>query len=203
MASTSSWRRAQRWLAVLAALAVVLGLSGMQAGAWAATSSNGPETRPFEPGEEGMAGRRPTPASNSPSRVPAAHVPTPDAAAGREQRRRQAPRGAEPEGPARRPTAATRFSLEPPDQASVRRRRRRSSRASTTSSRSTTRPGARTSGADVLRRLLQRRGRDRPHARTPSTRSARSSPTPSATATPQLQRFFMTDPRARHRPGDR
>jgi hypothetical protein len=79
MPVTTSFTARRRWLAILAALACAVGLSGLGAltSVAQAGTSYGPETRPFEPGEEGMAGTEAHSRSNAPSRVPSSQVPRP------------------------------------------------------------------------------------------------------------------------------
>src|SRR6478609_2772460 len=78
MNNAPTGRRVRRWLVVPVAAVCMMGMSGLPAvasGATAATS--GPETRPFEPGEEGMQSEAVHTRSNAPSHVPSKNVPRP------------------------------------------------------------------------------------------------------------------------------
>ena len=109
----------RRGVALLAALAFVVGLGGLAqpaAHAGSATPGASNEIRPYEPGEEGMVGVEAHSRSNSPSRVPSSHVPRPATI----------PVAANPTAKAfeglsmkdqRSANGGNQFSLEPPDQA--------------------------------------------------------------------------------------
>ena len=117
MTRSTSGHTGRRWLAILAALTCALGVSGgLQAVAQAATTpTNGPETRPFEPGEEGMVGEEAHSRSNSPSRVPAAMVPRPTPLAVAANGAAKAFEGLTMKDQ-RDSNGGNSFSLEPPDQ---------------------------------------------------------------------------------------
>ncbi len=119
MITTRLFDRRRRAAAALAAFAVAVGLGGLaQPHADAASGVPGiagNETRPFEPGEEGMVGAEAHSRSNSPSRVPSAQVPRPATL----------PVAADPTAKAfeglslrdqRTANGGNQFSLEPPDQ---------------------------------------------------------------------------------------
>jgi hypothetical protein len=116
MQPTSSGTTSRRRLAILVAVACAFGLAGAAFPSAQASTSYGPETRPFEPGEEGMAGADVHARSNSPSRVPSSHVPRPATL----------PVAADPSAKRiegltlkdqRDSNGGNSFSLEPPDQA--------------------------------------------------------------------------------------
>ncbi len=98
------------------ALTVAVAPQAVAQSATTTTATNGPETRPFEPGEEGMAGEAVHTRSNSPSRVPAAHVPRP---AGLPVSANPAVKAFEglSQKDQRDADNGNQFSLEPPDQA--------------------------------------------------------------------------------------
>ena len=111
--------RQRRGVAALAAIAFVAGLGVLaQPAALAASGTPGAanETRPYEPGEEGMVGSEAHSRSNSPSRVPSSHVPRP---ATRPVASNPAAKAFEGLNLKDQRTAnnGNQFSLEPPDQA--------------------------------------------------------------------------------------
>ena len=106
-------------MAALAAIAFTAGLGAMaQPAALAASGTPGAanETRPFEPGEEGMVGSEAHSRSNSPSRVPSSHVPRPATLPVASNATAKAFEGLNLEDQ-RTANGGNQFSLEPPDQA--------------------------------------------------------------------------------------
>jgi len=80
MSRTLLARPQRRILVVLTVVAMAVGLAGLvQPSVHAATGSGSglPETHPFMPGDDNMAGEDAHSRAHSPSRIPAAHVPTP------------------------------------------------------------------------------------------------------------------------------
>jgi hypothetical protein len=111
----------RRRLAILAALTCALGLTGLSqlpahAAPRTAGSTSGLETRPFEPGEDGVGTDIPAPRSNAPSHVPAAHVPRPATRAVGQNPAAKAAEGLSLKDQ-RDSNGGNSFSLEPPDQA--------------------------------------------------------------------------------------
>jgi hypothetical protein len=96
-----------------------LGISGgLQAAAQAAagTTSNAPESRPFEPGDDALSGTAVHTRSNAPSRVPSSHVPRPTALAVASNGAAKRVEGLNMRDQ-RDSNGGNSFSLEPPDQA--------------------------------------------------------------------------------------
>jgi hypothetical protein len=80
MSRTLLARPQRRILVVLTAVAMAVGLAGLVPPPVHAATGSGsglPETHPFLPGDDAMAGEAAHSRAHSPSRIPAAHVPTP------------------------------------------------------------------------------------------------------------------------------
>jgi hypothetical protein len=119
MSRTKSTAAHRRRLAILAALACALGLTGFtQLSAHAATSHPGitaGETRPFEPGEDGAGTDIRSPKSNAPSHVPSKNVPRPVTRTVSTDGNAKAAEGLTMKDQ-RDSNGGNAFSLEPPDQ---------------------------------------------------------------------------------------
>lgn len=118
MSRTFSGRSHRKGLAVLAALTFALGLTGftqLSAHAGMSEPSSGPETRPFQPGEDGVGTDIKMPRSNAPSRVPSKNVPRPATRSVAQDAAAKAIEGLTMKDQ-RDANGGNSFSLEPPDQ---------------------------------------------------------------------------------------